>query len=65
MFMIPLELSIFNTLNAENVARRKRCVSRTKDCATLWEKVAHIIVAQHLLKEKSHSFNVAQKEFVN
>ena len=51
--------------------RRKYCAQK-KSCNLRWrlrnflgKKLRALIVAQHLLKEKSHSFNVVQKIFVN
>ena len=51
--------------------KRRKCRAQKNSLKTRWrlrdfigKKSRTLIVAQHLLKEKSRSFNVAQKDFV-
>ena len=54
------------TLNAENVAYRKKSgKSRRRLRDFIGKKSRTLIVVQHLLKEKPRPFNVAQKDLVN
>ena len=51
--------------------KRRKCHAQKNSLQSRWrlrdfirKKSSTLIVAQHLLKEKSRSFNVAQKDFV-
>ena len=51
--------------------KRRKCRAQKNSLKSRWrlrdfigKKSRTLIVAQHLLKEKSRSFNVAQKDFV-